>query len=216
MLCDCNPQKMNVLTFFDIKVRSVCNICLMKLCRKTKEVGIGGLSKNFLIQQVLLLGRNNHVERSLSFLVEPSISDFLDYLLFTSVVVSFITSFFFTNFQRSNDRNRTSTQLNDEAEKFFVDFIANIEDTDFSSFDGERSDASSTLGAIAKPRDSITYGEAVNQSPAGSNCHPVGTDGVIFPWLQWETSNDGSFTPIKEVETPVSRKPSICDARQVK
>ncbi|TMX04233.1 hypothetical protein EJD97_010606 [Solanum chilense] len=116
--------------------------------------------------------------------------------------------------KRSNDRNRTSTQLNDEAEKFFVDFIANIEDTDFSSFDGERSDASSTLGGIAKPRDSITYGEAVNQSPAGSNCHPVGTDGVIFPWLQWETSNDGSFTPIKEVETPVSRKPSICDARQ--
>lgn len=116
--------------------------------------------------------------------------------------------------KRSNDRNRTSTQLNDEAEKFFVDFIANIEDTDFSSFDGERSDASSTLGGIAKPRDSITYGEAVNQSPAGANCHPVGTDGVIFPWLQWETSNDGSFTPIKEVETPVSRKPSICDARQ--
>ncbi|XP_015070092.1 uncharacterized protein LOC107014620 [Solanum pennellii] len=116
--------------------------------------------------------------------------------------------------KRSNDRNRTSTQLNDEAEKFFVDFIANIEDTDFSSFDGERSDASSTLGGIAKPRDSITYGEAVNQSPAGSNCHPVGTDGVIFPWLQWETSNDGSFTPIKEVETPVSRKPSICDAKQ--
>ncbi|KAK6794997.1 hypothetical protein RDI58_008450 [Solanum bulbocastanum] len=110
--------------------------------------------------------------------------------------------------KRSNDRNRTSTQLNDEAEKFFVDFIANIEDTDFSSFDGERSDASSTLGGIAKPRDSTTYGEA------GSNCHPVGTDGVIFPWLQWETSNDGSFTPIKEVETPVSRKPSICDARQ--
>ncbi|MCD7457673.1 hypothetical protein HAX54_035746 [Datura stramonium] len=116
--------------------------------------------------------------------------------------------------KRSNDRIRTSTQLNEEAEKFFEDFIANIEDTDFSSFDGERSDASSTLGGIAKPRDSITYGEAVKQSPAGSNCHPVGTDGVIFPWLQWETSNDGSFTPIKEMQTPVSRKTSICDARQ--
>ncbi|XP_060204439.1 uncharacterized protein LOC132632494 [Lycium barbarum] len=116
--------------------------------------------------------------------------------------------------KRSNDRSRTSTQLNEEAEKFFEDFIANIEDTDFSSFDGERSDASSTLGGIAKPRDSITYGEAVNQSPAGSNCHPVGTDGVILPWLQWETSNDGSFTPTKEMQTPVSRKTSICDARQ--
>ncbi|KAK4362593.1 hypothetical protein RND71_017834 [Anisodus tanguticus] len=116
--------------------------------------------------------------------------------------------------KRSNDRNRTSTQLSEEAEKFFEDFIANIEDTDFSSFDGERSDASSTLGGIAKPRDSITYGEAVNQSLAGSNCHPVGTDGVILPWLQWETSNDGSFTPIKEMQTPVSRKTSICDARQ--
>lgn len=116
--------------------------------------------------------------------------------------------------KRSNDRNRASTQLNDEAEKFFEEFIASLEDTDFSSFDGERSDASSTLGGIPKPRDSITYGEAVNRSPAGSNCHPVGTDGVIFPWLQWETSNDGSFTPIKEVQTPVSRKTPICDARQ--
>ncbi|XP_009616067.1 uncharacterized protein LOC107786377 [Nicotiana tabacum] len=116
--------------------------------------------------------------------------------------------------KRSNDRNRTSKQLNEEAEKFFEDFIANIEDTDFSSFDGERSDASSTLGGIAKPRDSFTYGEAVNQSPAGANCHPVGTDGVILPWLQWETSNDGSFTPKNEVPTPVSRKTSICDARQ--
>ncbi|CAN4087945.1 unnamed protein product [Withania somnifera] len=116
--------------------------------------------------------------------------------------------------KRSNDKNRTSTQLNDEAEKFFEEFIASLEDTDFSSFDGERSDASSTLGGIAKPRDSITYGEAVNRSPAGSNCHPVGTDGVIFPWLQWETSNDGSFTPIKEVQTPVSRKMPICDGRR--
>ncbi|KAK4350644.1 hypothetical protein RND71_029957 [Anisodus tanguticus] len=115
--------------------------------------------------------------------------------------------------KRSNDRNRTSKQLNEEAEKFFEDFIANIEDTDFSSFDGERSDTSSTLGGIAKPRDSITYGEAVNKSPAGSNCHPVGTDGVIFPWLQWETSNDGSFTPKNEVQTPVSRT-SICDLGQ--
>ncbi|KAM3319289.1 hypothetical protein P3S67_006489 [Capsicum chacoense] len=116
--------------------------------------------------------------------------------------------------KRSNDRNRTSTQLNEEAEKFFEEFIANLEDTDFSSFDGERSDASSTLGGIAKPRDSITYGDAVNQSPAGSNCNPVGADGVIFPWLQWETSNDGSFTPVKEVQTPVSRKTPICDSRQ--
>ncbi|XP_016464162.1 uncharacterized protein LOC107787152 [Nicotiana tabacum] len=116
--------------------------------------------------------------------------------------------------KRSNDRNRTSKQLNEEAEKFFEDFIANIEDTDFSSFDGERSDASSTLGGIAKPRDSFTYGEAVNQSPAGANCYPVGTDGVILPWLQWETSNDSSFTPKDEEQTPVSRKTSICDARQ--
>ncbi|XP_019241056.1 PREDICTED: uncharacterized protein LOC109221052 [Nicotiana attenuata] len=116
--------------------------------------------------------------------------------------------------KRSNDRNRTSKQLNEEAEKFFEDFIANIEDTDFSSFDGERSDASSTLGGVAKPKDSFTYGEAVNQSPAGATCHPVGTDGVILPWLQWETSNDSSFTPKNEEQTPVSRKTSICDARQ--
>ncbi|GFS39804.1 hypothetical protein Acr_00g0065010 [Actinidia rufa] len=100
--------------------------------------------------------------------------------------------------KRSNDRNRMSERLTEEAEKYFEDFISNVEDTDISSFDGERSDASSTLGVI-KTRDSVLHFEQAEtfQSPAGSNNCPVEMDGVILPWLQWETGNDGSPLPSK-------------------
>ncbi|KAG9153622.1 hypothetical protein Leryth_008555 [Lithospermum erythrorhizon] len=40
--------------------------------------------------------------------------------------------------KRSNDRTRMSSKLVEEAEKYFVDFISNVEDTDISSFDGEK------------------------------------------------------------------------------
>lgn len=87
-----------------------------------------------------------------------------------------------------------SKRLTEEAEKYFEDFLSNVEDTDISSFDGERSDASSSLGGITKPRGTATsYGEIeTSQNPAGYSSLPVEMEGVNLPWLQWETSNDGS------------------------
>ncbi|XP_057488785.1 uncharacterized protein LOC130774733 isoform X2 [Actinidia eriantha] len=98
--------------------------------------------------------------------------------------------------KRSNDRNKMSTRLTEEAEKYFEDFISNVEDTDLSSFDGERSDASSTLG-VRKTRDPILHSGKTEtfQITAGSNSLPVEMDGVILPWLKWDASNDGSLLP---------------------
>lgn len=77
-----------------------------------------------------------------------------------------------------------STCLTEEAEKYIEDFISNVEDTDISSIDGERSDTSSTLGGIMKTE---TF-----QTPPISKPFPLETDGVVLPWLQWETTNDAS------------------------
>ncbi|KAF7123258.1 hypothetical protein RHSIM_Rhsim12G0172400 [Rhododendron simsii] len=112
--------------------------------------------------------------------------------------------------KRSNDRNRLSKRLSEEAEIYFEDFISNVEDTDFSSFDGERSDTSSTLG-VTKTRDAVFQtGETETfQSPAGSNSRPDEMDGVNLPWLQWETS------PSKEKRVlPVTPKSIVWDAAQ--
>lgn len=96
--------------------------------------------------------------------------------------------------KRSNDSNRLSKQLGEEAVKYFEDFASNVDDTDISSFDEERSDVSSTIGGTFNEIDGTMRVEAPSyQSPAGSICHPTGTDGVILPWLQWETSNDSSL-----------------------
>ncbi|XP_058195039.1 uncharacterized protein LOC131311562 [Rhododendron vialii] len=112
--------------------------------------------------------------------------------------------------KRSNDRNRLSKRLSEEAEIYFEDFISNVEDTDFSSFDGERSDTSSTLG-VTKTRDAVFQtGETETfRSPAGSNSRPDEMDGVNLPWLQWETS------PSKENRVlPVTPKSIVWDAAQ--
>ena len=127
--------------------------------------------------------------------------------------VLFIVIFFI--FQRSSDKNRMSNRLTEEAEKYFEDFISNVEDTDISSFDGERSDASSSLGGPLKIRDSTSGLPENFQSPVGSNPCPVGTDGVIFPWLQWETSNDGSLIEKNKSWTSVTPKSLHWDAEQV-
>lgn len=88
--------------------------------------------------------------------------------------------------KRSNDRNRTSKKLTEEAEKYIEEFLSNVEDTDISSLDGERSDTSSSLGGITKtPTFQLTPLRPV----------PVEMDGVVLPWLQWETSNDASPLP---------------------
>ncbi|XP_028093023.1 uncharacterized protein LOC114293192 isoform X1 [Camellia sinensis] len=118
--------------------------------------------------------------------------------------------------RKSNDRNKVSKRLTEEAEKYFEDFISNVEDTDISSFDGERSDASSTLG-VTKTRDAVSHSRETEtfHSTAGSNSLPVEMDGVILPWLQWETTNDGSPLPSKNKrELPVTPKSILWDANQ--
>ncbi|KAJ6977673.1 hypothetical protein D5086_023522 [Populus alba] len=108
--------------------------------------------------------------------------------------------------KRSNDKSRMSKRLTEEAEKYFEDFILNVEDTDISSLDGERSDTSSTLGGITK---TDTF-----RSPVISKSRPVEMDGVALPWLQWETSNDASPLSIKNKELPSTPKSNLWDAVQ--
>lgn len=112
-----------------------------------------------------------------------------------------------------------SKRLSEEAEKYFEDFISNVEDTDISSIDGERSDASSSLGGMSKQREYAPYNmEKIegNQGRAGYNSPPVAMDGVNLPWLQWETCNDGSLLPTKsKTELPATPKTKLWDATQV-
>ncbi|THU59219.1 hypothetical protein C4D60_Mb03t22660 [Musa balbisiana] len=86
--------------------------------------------------------------------------------------------------RRSKDRTRLSKCLTEEAEKYFEDFLFNVEDTDISSFDEERSDASS-----------IVRDPGLRNSVAGTDERllktaplPADGDGVVLPWLEWETS----------------------------
>lgn len=102
--------------------------------------------------------------------------------------------------RRSNDKGRVSKRLTEEAERYIEDFISNVEDTDISSVDGERSDTSSSLGGIMKGE--ICQGPAMSTPPP-----PVFMDGVVLPWLRWETCNDA--TPIgyrNKTESPVTPK----------
>ncbi|XP_045803472.1 uncharacterized protein LOC123897019 [Trifolium pratense] len=85
--------------------------------------------------------------------------------------------------KKSNDRNRMSMRLTEEAERYIEDFISNVEDTDISSLDGERSDTSSSIGGLIKP-------ETFSSSPPFPRPLPVLMDGITLPWLQWETSNE--------------------------
>ena len=103
----------------------------------------------------------------------------------SDLLTNFFISFYFI-FQRSNDRSRMSTCLTEEAERYIEDFISNVEDTDISSLDGERSDTSSSIGGLIKP-------ETFNSPPMPRSI-PGLMDGVTLPWLQWETSNDASHT----------------------
>lgn len=95
--------------------------------------------------------------------------------------------------QRSTDKQRISRRLKEDAEKIIGDFISSVEDnTDISSVDGERSDTSSAFGVSMKPRDnSMHFGEVERyKTPPRTSSLPVEMDGVVFPWLLWETSND--------------------------
>lgn len=111
-----------------------------------------------------------------------------------------------TAIKRSTDKIRMSKQLSEEAERFLEDFLSNAEDTDISSFDGERSDSSSTIGRPVKPRDPACVLIDSAKNPAGFNHKAVGMDGVILPWLQWETNNDGFLSNKNRSRTPVIPK----------
>ncbi|KAF7838201.1 uncharacterized protein G2W53_006683 [Senna tora] len=101
--------------------------------------------------------------------------------------------------KRSNDRSRMSMRLTEEAERYIEDFISNVEDTDISSLDGERSDTSSSIGGLIKP-------ETFN-SPSIARSLPVEMDGVTLPWLQWETINDSSpITGLNKTGMPITPK----------
>ncbi|KAL0380187.1 UNVERIFIED_CONTAM: hypothetical protein Sangu_0083000 [Sesamum angustifolium] len=107
--------------------------------------------------------------------------------------------------KRSSDRSRTSKRLIEEAERIFEDFLSNVEDTDISSLDGERSDGSSSFGGMMKARAAAIMEAETYRTPAGS-APPVEMDGVILPWLQWETSHDGSLSGKNKALTPMTPK----------
>ncbi|KAK8937496.1 hypothetical protein KSP39_PZI011878 [Platanthera zijinensis] len=96
--------------------------------------------------------------------------------------------------QGSSDKLRISKCLNEEAERYFEDFLSNVEDTDLSSFDGERSDT----GSSTKLRQLMNNDEEELLKVVSL---PTESDGVIFPWLQWETSNTSSPSPCKHKRT---------------
>jgi hypothetical protein len=83
-----------------------------------------------------------------------------------------------------------SKRLTEEAEQYFEDFLSNVEDTDFSSFDGERSDTSSRKDVLhhAMMETPVTLPKVAS---------PAEADGVVLPWLQWETANDLQTSPCK-------------------
>ncbi|KAB2002071.1 hypothetical protein ES319_D11G040600v1 [Gossypium barbadense] len=104
---------------------------------------------------------------------------------------------------KSHDQNTTSKQLTEEAERYIEDFISNVEDTDISSLDGDRSDTNSSIRGIAKTPNF--------QSPAVFKSVPVEMDGVMLPWLQWETSNDASPSLFENKPYLSQEAPSIQD-----
>lgn len=90
--------------------------------------------------------------------------------------------------QRNHDRTRMSKHLTEEAEKYFEDFLFNVEDTDISSFDGERSDTSSNI----RDPGLLNSAAETHESVPGAAAGPVDKDGVLLPWLKWETSSGPS------------------------
>jgi hypothetical protein len=96
-----------------------------------------------------------------------------------------------------------SKRLTEEAEQYFEDFLSNVEDTDFSSFDGEKSDTSSTR------KDALHH--AMTETPVAipTVASHAEADGVVLPWLQWETTNDLQTSPCK-TKPQVTMTPFFC------
>ncbi|KAL4185941.1 hypothetical protein AMTRI_Chr10g8270 [Amborella trichopoda] len=112
--------------------------------------------------------------------------------------------------KRSMDRNKMSKRLTEEAEKYFEGFLSNVEDTEFSSFDDEKSDG--TLSGNPRPRDLVL--DTKNGDSQDHTVSPLETDGVVLPWLQWETSNDGSSLFRDKMEIPPSSRKNVSDVAQ--
>ncbi|KMZ76486.1 hypothetical protein ZOSMA_101G00700 [Zostera marina] len=94
--------------------------------------------------------------------------------------------------RRSSDRTGISMALSKEAAQHFEDFISNVEDTDLSSFDEEKSDTSSTIGGSIKSRELLVLSALAETQDSLKILTPPTSknDGVILPWLQWETNGD--------------------------
>ncbi|KAK9093498.1 hypothetical protein Syun_028409 [Stephania yunnanensis] len=97
-----------------------------------------------------------------------------------------------------NERSKASQRLTEEAEKYFEDFLSNVEDTDISSMDGEKSDASSKFGVRPKLSDHVTHCLDSVSIPKMPTSAPVELDGVMLPWLQWDTA-DVPVTPPRDL-----------------
>ncbi|KAL9239346.1 hypothetical protein vseg_013679 [Gypsophila vaccaria] len=95
---------------------------------------------------------------------------------------------------RKRSVDRMSKKLVEDADKIIEDFISSVEETDISSFDGERSDTSSIVGGAIRPM--MHYGDIESfRSPLRSELHPVEMDGVVLPWLKWDAGEDGTPLP---------------------
>ncbi|XP_074278714.1 uncharacterized protein LOC141602308 isoform X1 [Silene latifolia] len=115
--------------------------------------------------------------------------------------------------ERSSDRIKASKQLAEEdANKIMEDFISSVEETDFSSFDGERSDTSSIIGGAINPM--MHYGHIESfKSPLRFDLYAGDMNDVKFPWLEWETGDDGTPLPRNEIKQhPATPKTVLQDA----
>uniref|UniRef100_A0A1J3H580 Uncharacterized protein n=1 Tax=Noccaea caerulescens TaxID=107243 RepID=A0A1J3H580_NOCCA len=106
--------------------------------------------------------------------------------------------------KRSKDR-RLSMCLTDEAEQYIDEFISNIEDTDFSSFEDERSESSSSFGLMKSQ---------TSQSATVPKSVPVEMDGVMLPWLEWDTPDDtcAALTRLDMAPHTPDTKPNIWES----
>ncbi|KAG8638727.1 uncharacterized protein LOC110599895 isoform X1 [Manihot esculenta] len=149
--------------------------------------------KQGMLSEILLEEQHR---RELSKAVKELLGDPNDYIVKKSLQAK----------KKSSDRSRMSNQLTEEAERYIEGFISNFEDTDVSSLDGERSDTSSSLGGMSKM---LTF-----QSPVLSKSIPVEMDGIVLPWLQWETSNDASPLSSKTSESVATPTTNLWEATQ--
>lgn len=103
--------------------------------------------------------------------------------------------------RNSADRKNMSECLNEEAQKYFDEFIniSNFEDSEFSSFEEEHRLATAHCIKTEAKKDyegilpDITNIVDVNANGLNNiqQLHvSVETDGVVLPWLQWETKPD--------------------------